>query len=183
MTRVVAPIFLERQMSKRKLATTSKGARHSKMAARAQRNKQAVIRSQKDNLLRSVAPLSVERPARLHDDSKQEAPIVENGVGALQDDLSHKMRENDSAKGFALGIANLPAYQQKLVEIAQDNVRFGFEFALRLATIRSPTEVLVVIAEFTSRRIDMFGRHSKEMSAYPFWRTEASREVNAPPGR
>jgi len=170
-------------MSKRKLATASKGARHSKMAAHAQRNKQAVVRSQKDNFLRSVAPLSVERPARLHDDSKQEAPIVENGVGALQDDLSHKMRENDSAKGFALGIANLPAYQQKLLEISQANVQFGFEFALRLATIRSPTEVLAVIAEFTNRRIDMFGQHSKEMSAYPFWRTEASREVKALPGR
>jgi hypothetical protein len=175
-------ISLERQMSKRKLATASKGGRHLKMAARTQRNKQAVVRSQKDNFLRSVASLSVELPARLNDDSKQGAPIVENGVGALQDDLSHKMRESP-AKGFALGIANLPAYQQKLLEIAQANVQFGFEFALRLATIRAPIEVFAVIAEFTGRRIDMFGQHSKEMSAYPFWRTEASREVKALPER
>lgn len=153
-------------MSKRKLATASKGARHPKMDARAQRNKQAVVRSRKDNFLRSVACPSVEPPAGIHDNSKQETPIIENGLVALQDDLSHKMRESDSAKGFPLGIANLPAYQQKLFGIAQDNVQFSFEFAMRLATIRVPTEVFAVIAEFTSRRIDMFRQYSKEMSGY-----------------
>jgi hypothetical protein len=174
---------LERQMSKRKLATASKGARHSKMATRAQRNKQAIVRSQKDSFLRSVAPLSVEPPARLHEDSRQEASVVENGLGASQDDLNHKIGKSDPVKGVALGIANLPALQQKLLEIAQANVQFGFEFALRLATIRSPTEVFAVAAEFTSRRIGMFGQQSKEMSAYPFLRTDVSREVKALTGR
>ena len=42
-------------MSKHKPAKASKRARSPKMAARAQRHKQAVVRSQKDNFLRSVA--------------------------------------------------------------------------------------------------------------------------------
>ena len=170
-------------MSKRKLATASKGLRHPKKAARAQRNKQAIVRSQKDNFLRSAAAVSIEPPLKPHDDSKQEAPIVENGVAALQDDLNQKVRDSDSMKGFALATANMQAYRPKLLEIAQANVEFAFEFGLRLATIRSPTEFFAVIAEFTSRRIGMFGQHSKEMAAYPFWRIEASREFTALPGR
>jgi len=169
-------------MSKRKLAKASKRARHPKMTARAQRNKQAIVRSPKDNSLGSVAAASIEPPLKLHDDSKQEAPIVENGVGALQDDLSHRMRDNQT-KGFALATANMQAYQTKLLEIAQSNVQFAFEFGLRLATIKSPVEFFTVIAEFTSRRIDMFGQHSKEMAAYPFLRIEVSREVTTLSGR
>lgn len=157
-------------MSKRKLAKASKRARHPKMTARAQRNKQAIVRSPKDN------SASIEPPLKLHDNSKQEAPIVENGVGALQDDLSHRMRDNQT-KGSALATANMQAYHTKLREIAQSNVQFAFEFGLRLATTRSPVEFFAVIAEFTSRRIDMFGQHWKEMAAYPFWRIEVSREV------
>jgi hypothetical protein len=34
----------------------------------------------------------------------------------------------------------------------------------QLATIRSPVEFLSVNAEFTSKRIDMFRKHSKEMA-------------------
>jgi hypothetical protein len=56
------------------------------------------------------------------------------------------------------------AYQEKLVEMVQANVQFGFEFAQRLATIRSPIEFPGVIAEFTSKRIAMFQKHSTEMA-------------------
>ena len=73
----------------------------------------------------------------------------------------------------------MQAYQAKLFEIGKANVQFAFEFGLRLATIRSPIEFFAVIAEFTSRRIDMVGQHSKEIAAYPFWRIEASRELTA----
>jgi len=170
-------------MSKRKPATASKRARNPKKAARAQRSKQAIVRSPKDNFPPSVAAVSIEPPLKLHDDSKQEAPIVENGVGALQDDLTRKMRDSNQTRGFALATANTQAYQAKLLEIAQANVQFAFEFGLRLATIRSATEFFAVIAEFTSRRVDMFGQHSRELAAYPFWRIEASREVTALPGR
>jgi hypothetical protein len=49
-------------MRNRKPATASKHARSPKIAARAQRTKQAIVRSPKDNPLRSVAAGSAESP-------------------------------------------------------------------------------------------------------------------------
>ena len=169
-------------MSKRKPATAPKRARNPKMAARAQRNKQAIVRSPKENFLGSVAAVSIEPPLKLHD-PKREVPLIEARVDALPDDLSQTMTDSDPTKGFALATANMQAYQAKLLEIARANVQFAFEFGLRLATIRSPTELFGVITEFTSRRVDMFGQHSKELAAYPFWRIESPRELTALPGR
>ncbi|MCD9817676.1 phasin family protein [Bradyrhizobium japonicum] len=80
------------------------------------------------------------------------------------------MTGSDSMKGFALAAANMQAYQAKLLEIAGANAQLAFEFGLRLASIRSPIEFFGVITEFTNRRFDMFGQHSKELAAYPFWR-------------
>jgi len=183
MTVVVAPpIFLERQMSKRKPATAPKRARNPKMTARAQRNKQSIVRSPKENLLRSVAAVSIEPPPELHD-PKHEVPIIEPRVDALPNDLSQRMTDSDPTKGFALATANMQAYQGKLLEIAEANAQFAFEFGLRLATIRSPTEFFGVITEFTSRRVDMFGQQSKELAAYPFWRIKPPRELTALPER
>ena len=180
-------------MSKRKPAIASKRARGPKTAARAQRNKQAIVRSPKENPPRSVAPGSTESPLTLHDDSKQKAPLVENRVAAIQDDriaalqdgCSQLTRDNNPKKrfDFSLSTANMPAYQAKLLEMAEANMQFAFEFSQRLATIRSPFEFFAVIAEFTSRRIDMLGKYSKELAAYPFWGTDASRELTALPGR
>lgn len=161
------PIFLERQMSKRKPAAAPKRARNPKMAARAQRNKQAIVRSPKEDLPRSVAAVSIEPPLNLHDDPKHEVPIIEPRVDALPDDLSQRMTHGDPTNGFALATANMQAYQAKLLEIARANVQFAFEFGLRLATIRSSSEFFAVTSEFTSRRVDMFGQHSKELAAYP----------------
>ena len=48
------------------------------------------------------------------------------------------------------------AYQAKLLEMAQANMQFALEFAHRLATVRSPPEILRVIEEFTSKQIAMF---------------------------
>jgi hypothetical protein len=97
---------------------------------------------------------------------QQEAPLVENPVTALQDDCKQTMTDNDSKKGFdfSSATANVRAYQAKLLEMAQANMQFAFEFAQRLATIRSPVEFPSVIAEFTSKRIAMFRQHSKEMA-------------------
>jgi hypothetical protein len=77
------------------------------------------------------------------------------------------MTENDSKKGIDfLSSANaiVRAYQAKLLEMAQANMQFAFEFAQRLATIRSPLEFPSVIAEFTSKRIAMFRKYSTEMA-------------------
>jgi hypothetical protein len=40
------------------------------------------------------------------------------------------------------------AYQAKLLEMAQGNMTFAFEFSQRLAAIRSPAEFLRVTTEF-----------------------------------
>jgi hypothetical protein len=153
-------------MSNRKPATGSKRARGPKLAARAQRTKQAIIRSPKDNPLRSVAEGSTESPREFHNDLRQEAPIVESPAAALQDNFSQMMTDNGSKKwfDFSLATANVQAYQAKLLEMAQANLRFAFEFAQRLATVRSPFELLSVTAEFTSRRIAMFQKYSKELA-------------------
>src|SRR3984893_17284806 len=97
---------------------------------------------------------------------QQGAPLVENPVTALEDDCKQTMTDDDSKKGFGFfsATANVRAYQAKLLEMAQANMQFAFEFAQRLATIRSPVEFPSVIAEFTSKRIAMFRQHSKEMA-------------------
>ena len=150
-------------MSKRKPA--SKHARSPKIAAKAHRAKQAIVRSPKHSRPRSVAAGSTESPPERHNDSKQEAPLVEKPATALQDDCKQTMTDNDSKKGFVFSAtANVRAYQAKLLEMAQANMQLAFEFAQRLATIRSPVEILSVIAEFTSKRIAMFQKYSIEMA-------------------
>jgi Phasin protein len=87
-------------------------------------------------------------------------------VTALQDGYEQTMTDSDSKKwtNFSLATANVPAYQAKLVEMTQANMQFAFEFAQRLATIRSPVEFPSVILEFTSKRIALFRKYSKEMA-------------------
>lgn len=76
------------------------------------------------------------------------------------------MRDSNSKEGssFPSTGASVWAYQAKLFELAQANMQFAFEFAQRLATIRSPAEFPSVIAEFTSKQIAMFRKHSTEMA-------------------
>ena len=153
-------------MSKRKPATASKQAYSPKIAAKAQRATQAVVRSPKDSRLRPVGVRSTESPPKRHDDSQQEALLVENPVTVLQDDSKQAMTDGDSNKGvdFSSATANVRAFQAKLQEIAQANMQFAFEFAQRLATIRSAVEFPSVIAEFTGKRIAMFRKHSTELA-------------------
>ena len=159
-------------MSKRKPATASKRARPEK-AAKAQRANQAIVRSPKVRL-RAVATGAEPFPKR-HSDSKPMAsppvrpvapPAIENPVTAIQEEFKKTMSVNSLSKGFDLSAAtaNVRAYQAKLLEMAQANMKFAFEFSQRLATIRSPLEFLNVITEFTSKRIAMFGKYSKEMA-------------------
>jgi len=76
-----------------------------------------------------------------------------------QDD---RISSSKKATNFSLATANVPAYQAKLLEMAQANIQFAFEFAQRLVTIRSPVEFPSVIAEFTNKRIALFRKYSKE---------------------
>jgi hypothetical protein len=112
-----------------------------------------------------AAALQTESPPK-HNDPEQEALLVENPATALH--CKRTMTDNESKKalGFSSAAANVRAYQAKLLEMAQANMQFAFEFAQRLATIRSPVEFPGVIAEFTNRRIAMFQKHSKEMAEF-----------------
>ena len=139
-------------MSKRKPAKASKHATSPKMAVKAQRANQAVVRSPKQSH-RSIAVGSTQSPTKLHNEPKQEAPLIENPATALHDDHKPAMRV-----GFDLSsvTANVRAYQVMLQRTAQANMQFAFEFFQRLATIKSPFEVPGVIAELTSKQMAMF---------------------------
>jgi hypothetical protein len=164
-------------MRKRKPATASTHARSPKIVTKAQRAAQTIVRSPK--VRRSVAASSAESRPKPPKDSKPTAPLaMENPVTALpvtalQEDVSQAMTDNSLSKGFDLSsaTANVRAYQAKLLEMAQANMTFAFEFSQRLATIRSPVEFFTVIAEFTSKRIAMFGKYSKEMAELSTKRT------------
>src|ERR1044071_9844031 len=124
---------LECQMRKRKPATASKHARSPTIVAKAQRSAQTIIRSSK--IHRSVAASSAESPPKPPKDSKPAAPLaVENPVTAPQEDVSQAMADNSLGNGFDLSsaTANVRAYQAKLLEMAQANMTFAFEFSQRL---------------------------------------------------
>ena len=158
-------------MSKRKLAAKSKHSRGPKIAAKAQRAAQAVVRSPKDDRLSSVGAASTELlPDRYNE---QEAFVADPTTTASQQEARLEPatalqgeRNDDSTNGFDLSsaAANVRAFQGKLLEVAHVNMQFAFEFAQRLAAIRSPAEFLSVTAEFTSKRSAMFRTHSKELA-------------------
>jgi hypothetical protein len=158
-------------MTKRKPATASKHARSPKITAKAHRAAQTVVRSAK--VPRSVAASSAESPPEPPDSKPAASLAIENPVTTLQEDVSQTVTDSNLSKGFDLSsaTANVRAYQAKLLEMAQANMTFAFEFSQRLATIRSPVEFFTVIAEFTSKRIAMFGKYSKEMAALSTKRT------------
>ena len=156
-------------MSRRKPATKSKQSRGPKIAARAQRVAQAV-RSPKDNRrLPSVGAASTESHPERHNEEEAlvgdpmtafHEPRLEPATALQDEPNNHPTKGSD----FSSATANVRAFQAKLLEVAQANMQFGFEFVQRLATIKSPVEFLSVIAEFTSKRSAMFLRHSKEIA-------------------
>jgi hypothetical protein len=166
---------LESQMSKRKPATASKHT-HAKIAAKAQLAAQAVVRGPKNSVGDAA---STEALLKRGKDSRRDGFFVEYPElpvekleTALQD--HSKQTPGDDLRNetnVPLVNASVPAYQAKLMEMAQANVQFSFEFAQRLAATRSPVEFTGVIAEFTSKRIAIFGKHSIELAelSTPRW--------------
>ena len=163
---LVAQSSVEYQMNKHKPATASKHVRRPKMVAKAQRAKQAVVRSPKNSSLGSVTEDSTESLPERHNDTSQGVSLVQNPATAAQDDFKQTTTDNDSKSGFDLSsaTAKVGAYQAKLLEIAQANMQLAFEVPQRFATITSPVEFLRVIEELTSKRIAMFRKYSKEMA-------------------
>ena len=109
---------LERQMSKRKPVKASKRARSPAIATRAHGKKQAVVKSARCNLLRSVAAGPIESPLGRHDDPRQESPNVEKQEAPIAANL---VQDSPSPRGFdfASATGNLMAYQVKLLEMTQ----------------------------------------------------------------
>ena len=150
-------------MSKRKSPPSKRAGSSKKIATKAQRATQAIVKSPKDGRLHSVVADPTEPPPNRPNERKQE-PLIENPATAERD--SKQKMNKDSKKEFDVSsaTANVRAYQAKLLEIAQANLQFAFEFAQRLAAVRSPFELLSVTAEFTSRRIAMFQKYSRELA-------------------
>jgi hypothetical protein len=152
-------------MSKRKPATAAKRVHTSKkVTQKAQRAAQAVVRS--SIARRAPAADSTKSPPEGQSDADQEAHLVDSPAMVLQDDSKQAMTDTEPKRelDFSSAMASAGAYQAKLLEMAQANMKLALEFAQRLAWIRSPFEVPSVIAEFTTKRIDMFRKHSKEMA-------------------
>jgi phasin protein len=163
------------QMSKRKpahaRASKSKPAHAGgpTKAAKAQRAAEAIVRSPKASHERSARAGTTARPAR---PEQQGSLLVEKPgtamepVTALEEVCKPTMMDSgskNSANVFSAA-TKARAYQAKLMEMAQANMQFTFEFAQRLATIRSPIEFPIIIAEFTSKRLAMFRKYSREMA-------------------
>jgi hypothetical protein len=152
-------------MSNRKPATAAKRAHTSKkVAQKAQRAAQAVVRS---SIARHApAADSTKSPPEPQSDADQEAHLADSPAMVLQDDSKQTMTATEPKRelDFSSAMASAGAYQAKLLEMAQANMKLALEFAQRLAWMRSPFEFPSVIAEFTTKRIDMFRKHSKEMA-------------------
>ena len=153
-------------MSKRK-PRASKHGHGSRIAAKGQRAFRA-IGSPKDSVSRSVGAGPTEPSPEHYSNLEPDAlvgehaePLTKNPEAAFQRDS--KM-EDDSKKGIdflSSANVNVQIYHAQLL-LAQANMQFAFEFAQRLAAIRSPVQFPSVITEFTSRRIAMFQKHGTE---------------------
>jgi hypothetical protein len=152
-------------MSKHKAAKTSPKQARSKVAAKAQRASQAVVRSPKTRQLRSVAPTATETSPALPtsvDAADFEKPATATSVAekptiVSQDKGQPTTRQDDLLKGFNVfsATANAAAYR-KMPELAQAYMQLGFELAQRLAQIKSPFEIAGIFAEVATKQLAVF---------------------------
>jgi hypothetical protein len=167
-------------MSKRKPAKASKRASSPKTATKAQRSNQAVVRSPKPSHLRSVAAGSTASPSKRDNVSNQEAPVFEKPTTlpvpepvpekpttVLRNDSEQGMNDSKQRFGFSSVTVNAHAYPAKLLELAEANVQFAFEFTQRLAAIKSPFEVPGVLAELTTKQMAMFRKLVLSGQSFP----------------
>jgi hypothetical protein len=69
-------------------------------------------------------------------------------------------------KGAASGVRSaFEAYQEKLTEIANEDVAFAMEFGQAVTAVRSSTDFMNITNEFTRRRLHMFQQHTGELMA------------------
>jgi hypothetical protein len=146
-------------MGKRK-DKSSKRVTSRKTEVRAQRNRQAIVRSAKDNLLGSVAAGPIE-PPKLQDDSeqapiveRQQVPIGENWVTS-QDRLSQMIESSlpDASNQTAHVVEKQTAAMAEDRATSQgvsSQIR-GFDFSLAAASMLAPQTKLIEIAHANVR--------------------------------
>ena len=155
-------------MAKRKSAVSPKRARSSnKITAKAHGTRSVAVRSSKDpgKLLPSTAKVPlVLLPPHLN----PQQPISAVVATAVSANPRPAAGPDNSKRGVALlsPIAIIRAFQTTLLEMVQANMQFSFELAQRAAKIRSPSEFICVNAEFTKTRMEMFLKHSKELTTF-----------------
>ena len=171
-------------MSKRSPATASKRAR-TRTAAKAA--KPAVVRSAKlaaehvaeatpaksartsqtsskpaDRVRNPPAPVQATARVEIPAAAFRAAVRAENPAAALHYDRKASGANSASGKGFdfSSATANLQAYQATFLDMTLANMQFAFEFAQRLAAIRSPLDIFGVTAEFTDKRIALLRKYA-----------------------
>jgi hypothetical protein len=153
-------------MSKRKASKASSKQARSKVAAKAQRASQSVVRSPKPRHLPAAAPTSA-KPSPVLPTSPDAAvfekpatatSVPEKATMVSQDNGQPTMRQNDlmNALNVFPATTSVAAYQRKLPEFAQAYMQLGFEFAQRLAQIKSPFEIASVFAEVATKQLAIF---------------------------
>lgn len=158
-------------MSKRKPVKASKQAR-SKVAPKALRARQAVVRSAKPSASRSRPKQQSNSTvdAAVHEAPAAALPIVESPAIASQNESQLVAKTVKSAKAIDVfpAAANVWAVPTKLPQIAQANMKLAFEFAQRLTQIKSPFELPSVFSEYTLKQFAMLqevvlsGRREKQ---------------------
>jgi hypothetical protein len=145
-------------MAKRKSAAPSKRAHSSiKITAKGKRTRPAVVRSSKDT--GKSFPIA-------------QVPAVQPVRSVVTANVSEKPgppEDHDSSKpevDFLSPIVIIRAFQTKLLEIVQANLQFSFELAQRVARVRTPNELMCINAEFTKSRMEMFLKHSKDLTTF-----------------
>lgn len=153
-------------MIKRKPAKVSKQARR-KVAAKAQGARHAVVRSPKPSQVHLIAAGRNKSLPKFEEETRRDAPVlkkptatlpvVESPAIASQDENQRAIRENNAPKAFDVFSAqgNVGRHQTKLPEIAQA-MQLAFEFAHRLAQIKSPFEFPSVLSELAIKQFAMF---------------------------
>ena len=174
-------------MSKRKPAKASKRARSPAAAARAHEQKRDIVKSAKDNLLRS-ASVSIDSTPEWHDEPQEETRNVEKQVALDVEKQAAAKAESQEApkavsqetpiaanlvqhgpgqiRGFgASATGKMVNYQMMLLEMTQANMQFAFDFGQKLLTVRSPFQLADLIVETTKRQADMVVKQSTELAA------------------
>jgi len=124
-------LVLEYQMSKRKRAKASKHDRNPKIATKAHRVTQAVVKSPRERSLRSVARSTDRSPAH-RKDSNQEAALVEEPRTVFENDCKQMRTDNGSKKGLDFSLMAEETFEAP--RIAREQQVRGAAFALN--TIR-----------------------------------------------